>query len=901
MHIIRYIFFLLCSLTFSIFVDAQSLTSQPGELLVRLEPGVQAKQWVARWQSLGSKPTQLVAVEQLSKQLNIWRFQFDPAQIEESHFIREMQRKDQDVRHVQRNHFFHQRLTEPDDPQFSEQWQYVNTGQGGGAPGADLDIDQAWDITTGGLTALGDTIVVCVIDDGLDPTHTDFGDNIWVNHAEIPNNGIDDDQNGYVDDYQGWNARRNNDDIDDDNTHGTPVAGIIGAKGNNGLGVSGVNWNVKLMIVVGGIRASLESDYIKAFEYPLTQRKLYNESEGKKGAFVVATNGSWGVDKAKAEDFPLWSEIYDTLGTYGILNVGAVNNDSNVDIDELGDMPASSSSSYLLAVTNIDYQDLKVEGAAFGAATVDLGAYGGTPDNGVWTTKNNNSYGRFPGTSAATPHVAGAIGLLYSAPCQSFASLAQSDPSGAAALVKAAILDGTTPISALDGITLTGGKLNIFNSLQLLLQDCASCFPASTLLTSDITDVSAVLSWNVNDSISRIDLRWKAVDSTEWQVLNDVSSPYTLNGLVACTNYEFQLNTFCGDTELGFSDSWYFKSDGCCAPPENLRLILRQEDRFFIRWDPVLASIGYEVRLREMGSESWDTLRANRDGSFALAEGQICTEYEMQARTLCEGENSDFSTSLFVQTLGCGFCIDMASKYCNVGRVDGSEEWIAGIQLAGLDHASAGGEGFSDFSGLEPPVLNRENFYDILVNPGASGQVFGRYTEVYIDFDQNGVFGTGELAYTSGRVSGVVNGEIAIPAAAMDGITRMRVSMLSRPNIGPCPGSSEQFGEVEDYCVRIEPPVSTRGAMDNGFNMNVFPNPFRENLSLRVDLPASESSARIILYDARGRSLQQWERRQLSQGEYEETLSIQHWPAGLYWIAFEGQRHGRAVRRIVKK
>src|SRR5690606_5975802 len=125
---------------------------------------------------------------------------------------------------------------------FTEQWHWLNTGAGGGLLDADIDAEIAWDFTTGGLTANGDTIVVAIIDSGLDYNHEDIAANVWINHSEIPGNGIDDDGNGYVDDVYGWNAYDENGDIWG-NSHGLQVAGMVGAVGNNGIGITGMNWN----------------------------------------------------------------------------------------------------------------------------------------------------------------------------------------------------------------------------------------------------------------------------------------------------------------------------------------------------------------------------------------------------------------------------------------------------------------------------------------------------------------------------------------------------------------------------------------------------------------------------------------------------------------------------------
>ena len=133
-------------------------------------------------------------------------------------------------------------LVSPNDPSFSSLWGLLNTGQSGGTPGADIDATRAWDLTTG-----SNSVVVGVIDTGVDYTHPDLASNIWSNTADCNTNGVDDDGNGYVDDCHGIDTINNRSDPMDDNNHGTHVAGTIGAVGNNAVGVVGVNWNVSIM------------------------------------------------------------------------------------------------------------------------------------------------------------------------------------------------------------------------------------------------------------------------------------------------------------------------------------------------------------------------------------------------------------------------------------------------------------------------------------------------------------------------------------------------------------------------------------------------------------------------------------------------------------------------------
>src|SRR5690606_25953748 len=204
----------------------------------------------------------------------------------------------------QLNYYVQSRATTPNDPSFNQQWALHNTGQSGGTVDADIDAPEAWDITTGGITATGDSIVVAVVDGGFYLNHPDLKPNLFKNRQEIPNNGVDDDGNGYIDDFDGWNAYNNNGNLSSGDNHGTHVAGIIGAKGNNNAGVSGVNWNVKIMPIRGS--SGTTSVVVAAYGYAAKMRKLYNQTNGAKGAFVVATNASFGVDFGNAASYHVW-------------------------------------------------------------------------------------------------------------------------------------------------------------------------------------------------------------------------------------------------------------------------------------------------------------------------------------------------------------------------------------------------------------------------------------------------------------------------------------------------------------------------------------------------------------------------------------------------------------------
>ena len=244
--------------------------------------------------------------KELSPTSHIWLLNFDPNVVSHQDMINWLY-KQNEIELAQNNYYLKLRSTIPNDPTFTNQWHHRNTGQTGGTTDADIDSDLAWDITTGGTTASGHDIVVCLIESGnLD--HQDLSPNRWINTNEIDNNGVDDDGNGYVDDYNGWNPLQNNDNYGTGG-HGTNCLGMIGAKGNNGTNVVGANWDVKLM-VVGGYSINTDANAIQAYQYPYDMRVLWNNSGGTQGAFVVATSSSWGIDQENPNNHPVWCNLH---------------------------------------------------------------------------------------------------------------------------------------------------------------------------------------------------------------------------------------------------------------------------------------------------------------------------------------------------------------------------------------------------------------------------------------------------------------------------------------------------------------------------------------------------------------------------------------------------------------
>lgn len=323
-----------------------------------------------------------------------------------------------------------------------------------------------------------DTPVVAIIDNGVNIMHEDLRGNIWRNHSEIPANGIDDDGNGFVDDLHGWNFSSNSNDVTaggSGNWHGTPVNGIIGAVHNN-IGIDGICPVVRLLNIVKG--ESIES-IIKSLQYIYNMRDMYNRTNGEFGAYIVAVNCSWGKDSLFACDYPEWCLMYEKLGSLGVLCVNSVPND-NIDVDVYGDMPTTCQSDYIITVTNSNLSGDKISDSAYGYKSVDMA----TPGNNTYTTLNNGGYGYFGGTSASAPYVSGAIGLLYLLPIDEFQNDIVEKPEETALLVKSAIMNGVNVTPQLNGITVSGGHLNIFNSIKNICDYYNACYIYNNLFKS---------------------------------------------------------------------------------------------------------------------------------------------------------------------------------------------------------------------------------------------------------------------------------------------------------------------------------------------------------------------------------------------------------------------------------
>jgi subtilisin family serine protease len=290
------------------------------------------------------------------------------------------------------------------------------------------------------------SVIVGVIDEGFMTNHEELAANTWVNPYETVN-GEDDDGNGYIDDINGWDFASNDASVYDGTAddHGTHVAGTIGAKGGNGLGVAGVCWNVKMIsLKFIGPNGGTTANAIKAIDY-LTNMKT------KHGLNIVASNNSWGGGGFTRS---LESAI-ERANAAGILFVAAAGNGGSDGVgdnnDQVYNFPSNYTNANVIAVASITSTGALSSFSNYGPQLVDIGAPGsGIVSTLPYASGSAPAYGSYSGTSMATPHVTGAAALYKS-----------THPSATAAQIKTAILNAGTATSSLSGKCVTGDRLNV--------------------------------------------------------------------------------------------------------------------------------------------------------------------------------------------------------------------------------------------------------------------------------------------------------------------------------------------------------------------------------------------------------------------------------------------------------
>jgi len=372
----------------------------------------------------------------------------------------------------------------PNDPQFNLLWNFANDGQTGGTPGVDINAIAAWDL----VTAAPD-VLVGVVDSGVDYIHEDLAANIYLNPGEIAGNGIDDDGNGFIDDIRGWNFSADNNNPKDTFGHGTSIAGIIGAVGNNGIGVVGLAWDINILPV----------KWAQGFTGDLAAVLAATEYATQMGVDIM--NHSWGEHFTNPPNSLL--EVFQDANDAGILLVCAAGNEGQ-DVEVTPFYPASFDLPNIVAVAASDHNDDLPVFSNYGSLSIDLAA----PGAAIHSTLINDGYGLFgvggpflpgSGTSFAAPHVTGALALMQ----QHLPELTPQE-------LKQRLLNTVDLQPLFAGTVLSGGRLDLNQAL----------------LGPDVTPPAAVNDLAVQEVASNwIQLGWTASGDDG---LEGVASAYDL-------------------------------------------------------------------------------------------------------------------------------------------------------------------------------------------------------------------------------------------------------------------------------------------------------------------------------------------------------------------------------------
>ncbi len=450
----------------SILSNMEKASFREGELIVKFKSGIVTPSSAKVHQAMGAS-----VVRRYSSVSNLEHVKLPTGVSVKDAVVRYM--SDPNVEYAEPNYIRRKSAFVPNDLFFGQQWALRNTGTfAGGTAGADIKAPEAWDITRG-----TGNIVIAVLDTGIDLNHADLVWNIWKNPFEDPNNAIDDDGNGRIDDWRGWNFVNNTNSPLDDDGHGTHVSGIIGAVGNNGMGTAGMIWSVQLMAMKFiGQHADgyygLVTDELAAIDYVITMKN--------KGINVRAINASFG-----GKDFSLAEkDAIVSANNASILFVAAAGNGGDDGIGDNNDLvptyPASYGLSNIISVAATDQNDKRATFSDFGPNSVHLAAPGNFILSTIPTSIFPSGYEFLSGTSMAAPHVTGLTGLLYT--YYTDFTLAQ---------VRATILRYVDALPSLTGWLQTNGRINAYRALSSLLT------PTNLAATADSSSKIS-LTWSGN-------------------------------------------------------------------------------------------------------------------------------------------------------------------------------------------------------------------------------------------------------------------------------------------------------------------------------------------------------------------------------------------------------------------
>jgi serine protease len=498
----------------------------------------------------------------------------------------------------------------PNDTYFSQGllWGLNNTGQTvNGDPGiadADIDAPEAWDTFTG-----DPNFIIAGIDSGVNYNHPDLAGNVWTNSGEIPGNGIDDDGNGYVDDVHGYDFYNGDGNPIDDNGHGTHTAGTFGAVGNNGVGVTGVNWHCRIMALkfLNSAGSGSTSGAIAALNYAVAN-----------GARI--SNNSWGGGGFSSS----FSSALSAARTAGHLFVAAAGN-SGTNNDSSPFYPASYTQDNIIAVASTTNNDTRSSFSNYGATGVDIGAPGST----ILSTYQSG-YAYLDGTSMATPHVTGVAALVWGA-----------SPGMTYAQVRTQLFSTARHITGLNGLCVTGGVVNAAAAVA------GSPPPPPPTVPADPTNAGATepskgvvtVSWSDNsNNETGFQVERSQLVGGAWTNVTTLAAGANATSLAdvpAPGQYRYRVRAFNASGDSGFTG--YVELEPRDASGANTTMVGRTVTLHWL--DNSNFESGFQFEHQRLLGSSWVTQATVQMGVNATSFARSCQPGQNRFRVAAKGPN----------------------------------------------------------------------------------------------------------------------------------------------------------------------------------------------------------------------------------------------------------------------
>ncbi len=523
------------------------------------------------------------------------------------------------------------RVSVTNDPMYKDQWHYNNIGQKGGTTGRDIHLEEAWEIEKGDAR-----VIVAIQDSGIDINHPDLKGNLWVNQGEIPGNGVDDDNNGYIDDIHGYSFLRNGNGTIPAGDHGTHVAGTVAASTNNGIGVAGVaggtgnNDGVRLM-ACAVIGLSTPGGGAESFVYAADNGAVISQNSYSFSGF--------SDEKITAHKEAVNYFIENAGGANKAMNGGIVFFSAANDNTNLVKYPNTHDP--IIMVSALDNKDKKAGYSNYGT-WVDIAAPGGGGQGGVLSTLPGESYGYKQGTSMACPHMSGVAALVIS---NNYGNITPQQ-------LRRVLEETVDPIDHLNPgyeNQLGTGRVNAYKALQV---GNGVGIPLG-LRAQNITETSATISWNQIAGTQQYTLRYKKVSDNNWTTITSSSTSKSLNNLEEGEEYELQVNA--GTSSYSYILQFTTKISSLGAPT-GISFSDITETSTLVQWSPTSGASGYVFEYKEDVSTDWDTILVDQGTTVGLQELTQKTKYNVRIKATNASVESLYSaiTSFTTKASKCG-------------------------------------------------------------------------------------------------------------------------------------------------------------------------------------------------------------------------------------------------------